>query len=290
MFSATMGFRKARLLILIGLLPALGCQSFIRSSTQSLAGNLSAAVLDQNDPGLVRDGAPAYLLAVDGMIQGDPENSALLLSGARLYSAYASAFVTDSARAGRLTLRARSYGQRALCVRRAALCAAADGSFEDFQAELVITDTKDLPALYGFGVAWASWVKANSSNWNAIADLPKIEALMERILLLDEDYAGGGPHIYLGVLYTLRPASMGGKPSLGRVHFERAIELSHGRDLTAKVLLASQYARLVFDRELHDAVLQEVLEANPEAPGLTLSNTLAQEQAKELLADADDYF
>jgi hypothetical protein len=30
--------------------------------------------------------------------------------------------------------------------------------------------------------------------------------------------------------------------------------------------------------------------ADPEVPGLTLSNTLAQEQARVLLADADDYF
>jgi len=290
MFSADMRFRKSILLVLVCALPALGCQSIIRSSTQNLTGGIAAAVLDQDDPALVRDGAPAYLIAIDGMIQGDPENAALLLSGAQLYSAYASAFVTDAERAGRLTLRARDYGQRALCIRRPTLCAAADGSFDGFLTELTLTDTKDLPALYGFGSAWGGWIKANASDWNAIADLPKVEALMERILILDEDYERGAPHVYLGVLYTLRPASMGGKPELGRVHFERAVELSEGRDLSAKVLLASQYARLVFDRELHDRVLLEVLEADARQPGLTLSNTLAQQQAQELLAGADDYF
>ncbi|MGB0406966.1 MAG: TRAP transporter TatT component family protein, partial [Pseudomonadales bacterium] len=43
-------------------------------------------------------------------------------------------------------------------------------------------------------------------------------------------------------------------------------------------------------RELHDQVLREVLEADPEAPGLTLANTIAQAQARALLADADNYF
>jgi hypothetical protein len=58
----------------------------------------------------------------------------------------------------------------------------------------------------------------------------------------------------------------------------------------AKVLYARQYARLVFDRPLHDRLLNEVVAADPEAPGLTLGNTLAQEQALLLLASADEYF
>jgi hypothetical protein len=56
------------------------------------------------------------------------------------------------------------------------------------------------------------------------------------------------------------------------------------------VLFARHYARLVFDRELHDRLLGEVLDAEPRVPGLTLSNVLAREQARELLAGAEDYF
>jgi hypothetical protein len=123
-----------------------------------------------------------------------------------------------------------------------------------------------------------------------VAEVPKLEALMERVVTLDDAHDGGGAHLYLGVLYTQRPASLGGQPERGREHFERAVELSEGRNLMAKVYYARQYARLVFDRRLHDRLLEEVVEANPAAPGLTLSNTLAQEQARELLAGADDYF
>ena len=57
-----------------------------------------------------------------------------------------------------------------------------------------------------------------------------------------------------------------------------------------KVLFARSYARLVFDRPLHDRLLTEVIDADPEAPGLTLSNTIARSQARNLLADADEYF
>ena len=79
-------------------------------------------------------------------------------------------------------------------------------------------------------------------------------------------------------------------PEVGREHFERAIAVSEGRHLMARVMFASQYARLVFDRELHDQTLRDVLAANPRAPGLTLSNRVAQEQAQALLDSADEHF
>ena len=61
-------------------------------------------------------------------------------------------------------------------------------------------------------------------------------------------------------------------------------------DLGIKVDYARYYARTLYDRELHDRLLNEVLEANPYQKGLVLLNTLAQEDARELLASADEYF
>ena len=57
-----------------------------------------------------------------------------------------------------------------------------------------------------------------------------------------------------------------------------------------KVMYASQYARLLFDRDLHDKLLNEVVEADPNIPGLVLFNTVAQRRAYELLESADAYF
>jgi hypothetical protein len=278
------------ILVLLGSFPSLGCQMVMNRATSSLAGNLTTAVLDQNDYGLVRDGAPAFLIMVDGLIQGSPENETLLLAGANLYGSYATGFVDEKERAVRLSLRGRAYGKRALCKRKEALCSAVSGPFDNFVLELQDTGKKDLPVLYGFGSVWASWIQTDSGDWNAIADLPKVQSLMERVVALDDSYEDGGAHLYLGVLYSLRPASLGGKPELAREHFERAVELSEGKNLMAKVLFASQYARLVFDRPLHDRLLTEVLDADPDATGYTLTNTLAQEEASELLAESDEYF
>jgi hypothetical protein len=267
-----------------------GCAALMRPASSRFAENLTSSILDQNDAETVRDGAPAYLLAVDGLIEGDPGNAALLLTGASLYGAYASAFVEDEARARRLWDRALGYARRALCSESSEPCDALERPFDEFVASLEAVDRSDVPALYGFGVAWAGWVQAHSEDWGAVAEIPKIEALMQRVVDLDEPYDHGGAHLYLGVLLTQRPASLGGRPEQGREHFERAVALSHGRNLMAKVLYARYYARLVFDRPLHDRLLGEVLAADPKAPGLTLGNTLAREEAEELLDEADEYF
>jgi hypothetical protein len=279
-------------LIALALVMALtqGCASFAAPATQRLAANLSTAILNQDDAATVRDGAPAYLLLVDSLIEGDPDNSALLFTGARLYGAYAGAFVTEEARSRRLAARALDYARRGLCIENPEVCAALDERFSVFNAALERTTPEDAEALYLHATAWAGWVQASAGDWQALADLPKIRVQLERVVVLREDEGGGGAHAYLGVLNTLLPPSVGGRPEVGRAHFERALTLSGGRNLMYKVLYARHYARLVFDRELHDRLLREVIDAPVQAPQLTLINTLAQEQAQALLASANQYF
>ena len=92
------------------------------------------------------------------------------------------------------------------------------------------------------------------------------------------------------MINSVRPEAVGGKPELGRTYFEKAVELSGGKNLYAKTLEAEFYARLVFNQELHDKLLNEVLAADPNAPGFTLINTLARQRAKKLLDSGKDYF
>ncbi|MEL6215259.1 MAG: TRAP transporter TatT component family protein, partial [Pseudomonadota bacterium] len=73
-------------------------------------------------------------------------------------------------------------------------------------------------------------------------------------------------------------------------YFERAIALTEGRDLAIKVEYARGYARLLYEQELHDQLLNEVLASEVEYDGLTLTNTLAVRDAKQLLESGADYF
>ncbi len=278
------------LLALFLIMSLAGCASMLSSATGRLASDLSAAILDQNDPETVEAGAPAYLLLIDGLIRDNPESEDLLRSGAKLYGAYAGVFVKDTERAARLTDKARAYAERALCLHRATLCGLDKRSYDDFRIALAGVNKDSVPVLFVFASTWAGWIQAHSGDWNAVADLAKVRAAMERLVALDETHERGSAHLYLGVMATLLPPALGGKPEEGRGHFERAIALSQGNDLMAKVEYARRYARLVFDRPLHDRLLNEVLQAPVSAPGLTLSNTLAQRAARELLKSADSYF
>ena len=258
--------------------------------TSRVTEGLTSAVLDHNDPETVREGAPAYLLMVDAMIAGDPDNTGLLIAGAQLYSSYTSGFVSDQERASRLAERGRSYGWRGLCEVESATCDSWQLPFADFQHIIDGVQARHVPALFAAGASWATWVQVNRADWLAVADKARVEAIMLRVTDLDEDYRDGAAYTYLGVLNSIIPAALGGKPEQGREDFERSIELAQGRDLMTKVLLAKEYARMVFDRELHDRLLHEVIKADPNVPGLVLLNSMAQAQARILLAESDAYF
>jgi hypothetical protein len=280
--------RLTLIMAFVLLLP--GCASPLSSVTSRMADNITLAIQNQDDPQTVRDGAPAYLVMLDGLIEGDPENQDLLLAGAKLYGSYTTAFVEDEPRSQRLAAKALSYARRALCLDVVEVCEALDSKLEQFKQSLVGTNRGQLKALYGFTAAWASWIQVNSSDWNAVAGLAKVTALFERCLEIDETYDGGGSHIYLGVLKSLLPAALGGKPELARAHFERADEISGNHNLMIKVLMAEHYARNVYDQELHDSLLTTVLAEDADYPGYTLVNTLAKRQARLLLDESADFF
>ena len=273
-------------LIIAMLMMATGCSTIVSRS----AANLTTAVVDHDDPGTVRDGAPAYLLLMDSLVVGNPRNEQVLRSAANLYSAYSALFITDSDRAKRLTTRAYDYGQRAFCVHNRAACSIESSNFEAYEKMVAGFTKNDLPYMFSLAQAWLSKIRAFGSEWGAIAELPKAEALLQRVLELDEAYDNGTAQIYMGMLKTVRPRALGGKPEEGRMHFERAIELSSGHNLSAKVQYAESYARLVFDRELHDRLLNEVMTSETEFKGYTLLNVFAKQRAELLLQSADDYF
>lgn len=264
-----------------------GCSHLVGAMA---ANTLSAAILNQNDPGLVDDGVPAYLLLIDGFIEQDPDNADLLSSGAKLFALYGSRFEDDRQRAATLTEKARSYGQRALCLVHRPACNFSQLDYQQFVTQLDGIGRKNIDYLYSYAVSWLANLQATSEDWTAVAELPWVEAALERALALDESYDNGSLHAYLGVLNSLRPPAYGGRPDLAKQHFERAIQISGGRDLSIKVEYARYYARLVFDKQLHDRLLEEVLAAPAQEPNLTLFNTLAKQEAKQLLASSGDYF
>ena len=278
--------RRFALLIMIALLS--GCASLVGSVTSGIADRLSSAILNSSDIETVKEAIPAYLVLIDGFLvdgEGDPS---LYLAASQLNGAFTA--LVEEERAQILASKAYDYAQRGACLKQRELCELGQLPFKSFETRVDGLSAQAIDPAYQLAVAWTGYIQANSGDMRAIGQLGRVKYLLERVLALDPRWAEGSAQLYMGGLETILPASMGGKPEKGRMHFERAIEYSDGRFLMAKVIYAEQYAKLVFDKELHDRLLTEVVNADPVALDLTLINRVAQRRAAVLLAESDEYF
>jgi hypothetical protein len=276
--------------LLLGLLLSSGCASVVSNVASGFADNLTTAYLNHDDPETARAAMPSYMLLMDSFVEGSPDSPAMLGAAASLYASYGGLFADEETRARRLTRRARSYALDAMCNSFAEACRWEELPYLDFEASVNRVSGTDAKALYTYGFALLAYIRAHASDFDALADLPQAEAILTRYIALSGDAANPAAFNYLGILQTLRPPALGGKPEAARANFEKAIALTGGRDLSVKVEFAKGYARTLYDRELHDQLVAEVLEASPYADGHTLLNVLAQEQALELARTANDYF
>jgi len=281
----------SKLLLLIGVTVSItSCGQLIANAKKEFAQDVSATILEFDDPETIKRGVPAYLILMSSMIKGDPENPDLLESGAQLYGAYASSFTDTEASRKALADRAFSYAGQAICIRDENFCDIKTITYSEFKKRLDAVEKVQAESLFVFVSSWAGNIEANSADWNAIAELPKVKAGLQRVLEVDETVSNGNAHLYMAVMESLLPATLGGKPELAKKHFDRAIELSDGKNLMAKVLYAEKYARMKFDRDLHDKLLLEVIESESEPSDHVLIDTIARQKAEKLFLDGDDYF
>lgn len=288
-FHPLLQLMKGAFLVLL-IFSVMACGQIIANAKKEFAQDLSVTILAFDDPETIKKAVPAYLILISSMITGDPENPGLLESGAQLYSAYASGFADSEESKKILANRAFDYASRAICIRVATFCDVKSIAYFEYEKRLASVDVAYVESLFIFVSSWAGIIEANSSNWNAIAELPKVKAGMQHVLELDETVSNGNAHVYMAVLESLLPPALGGKPEVAKRHFDRAIELSNGKNLMAKVLYAERYAKMLFDRQLHDKLLREVLAADIEKTDQVLMSVLAKQKAARLLLEGDEYF
>lgn len=276
--------------LLLILLQLTGCAALVDRASNDLGRKLSNGILEHDDPGTVAAGLPAYLLLLDGLNHDGEPNPSRLCLAADLYGAYAGSFVTDPVRSKRLASRSLDYAVRAACATDQAWCKVTTQKFEAIDVSAAKAPKESVEVLMCLGSAWAGYIQTHADDWNAIAAIPKARRVIERVVEINPDFRNGQPQLYLGVMNSLLPPAYGGKPDLAKEFFDDALKRSDGRNQMVRVLYAKQYARLVFDQELHDRLLTEALAADPKAPGLTLTNMLARDQAHALQTSSKDYF
>ena len=260
-------------------------------STATLLEEISKSANKQSDLRVIREGMPAYLMLIDGMVEAVPNNARLLLAAAQAYASFASAFIEDEDQdyARVLFARAKDYALQTLEIR--GIKEPVSKPFNEFEAAVNALGKDDVAYMFWSATSWGSWIRLNLGSIAAVAELSRVEVLMKRVLVLDEQFYYGGPHLFMGILLASRPAIAGGDLTKAHHHFLKALAFSQDAFLMTRVYFASHYARKRFDKELFVTSLQQVLDTPADKiPQLTLLNTVAHQRATELLAQTDDLF
>jgi predicted anti-sigma-YlaC factor YlaD len=257
-----------------------------------------------DDLELIRGAVPFSLKLMESLLEESPCHKGLLLATCRGFTQYGYAFVQQEAdeieekdveeamemraRARRLYLRARNYGLRGLEVIQPGF----EGkvrtnprkSIEAFKSE-------DVPLIYWTAVSWAAAISVTKDNSDLIADIPVVEALLDRALVLDEAFDNGAIHSFLIAYEMSRETTPGDPEQRARSHFKRAMELSEGHLCGPLVTLAESVSLVKQDKTEFRKLLHQALEIDPDSrPEWRLANLVIQHRARWLLNRSDKLF
>jgi predicted anti-sigma-YlaC factor YlaD len=264
----------------------------------------SATFASDDDPELIRAATPFSLKLLESFLNENPKHRGLLSATASGFTEYAYAFVQQDAdeleakdlagaealrvRARRLYLRAQRYGLRGLELKHPgftnALLAAPKTA--------VRAATKvDVPLLYWTGAAWAAAISLSKDNPGLVAQVPAMEALIDRALELDESYDGGAIHTFLITYEMNRQGATGDPATRAREHFDRAMTLAAGKDASPLVALAEAVTIKKQDVKEFESLLNRALAINSDAqPDRRLLNLIMQRRARWLLSQKAELF
>jgi predicted anti-sigma-YlaC factor YlaD len=257
------------------------------------------------DPELVKAAVPFSLKLMESLLAESPKHKGLLFATSSGFTQYAFAFVQQEAdemeaenvakamemraRAQKLYLRAKEYGMRGLEATYPGIGQALRA--DPKKGVRLAKSKKDAGPLYWTAASWAAATSVIKNDANLIADLPIIEALIDRALELDESYGEGAIHSFL-ITYEMGRRGVQGDPAeRSKAHFERAIALSEGKSAGAYVSYAEAVPLAKQNKTDFQALLNKALAINPnDKPDSRLANLVMQRRARWLLGRLDELF
>ncbi len=267
-------------------------------TSQIFAGGAPAFEME-SDVLLAENTGMTMIKMLESFQYDNPKNKNYLTLLSRSYANYAFGFLewnmmkyreVDEAQRALNEERAKTFYTKgknfglAVLTRNAGFEKAVNRDLDTFKKALKGFGRRSVPALFWTALNWGSWINLNKDSPQAIADFPKVEAMMQRVLEIDENFFYGGPHLFFGFSFGSRPPMFGGNPTLSKEHFEKAISAYQRKHLMGLVLYAQSYAVQNQDRALFDSLLNEVLSADAAGlPEQRLANELAKLRARWLL-------
>jgi hypothetical protein len=245
----------------------------------------------ETDLQLAEDSMPANLSMLNGMIYLDPENAQLHTYAAQAYYGLSYGFNEDSKpdRGTAFYQRGLKHGLTALELSGAKNLK--DSTIADFEAQISKMGSDDVAAMFWTASNWGKWIDNNRDDPEAIAQLVRATALMQRVIELDDTFYYGGAHMYFGVYYGSRAPLLGGNFEKSRQHFDRAREVTDSKLLIADLLQAQYLARQQHDQQdFHDRLTAIINAPDDLMPELALQNKIAKRKAALLLKKESEWF
>ncbi len=247
---------------------------------------------EEQDLDIAEKSIASNLKLLEALIKSDPGNEHFLLMASEGYSSYSLGFVEDDSieRAKLFYLRGKEYGLRVLKQHKQ-FADALDGSINEFQLALAQLTKEDVPAVFWTAVGWGSYSGLSLTDPGAIADIPKIEAMMKFVMEEDSTYFHGGALFFLGALYGGRTKILGGEPERSHDLFDRCLKINQGKFLMTYYYYARSYSIQTQNRELFKQCLSAIDAASLNVlPESRLSNAIAKRKSHLLREKIDSLF
>jgi hypothetical protein len=214
------------------------------------------------------------------------------LFAAQGYNSYALAFCEDDSvdRARVFYLRAKEYGMRIL-VKNEKFKEAMDGDITAFREAVKTFSKDDAPAIFWTAFSWGSYVNITRTDVGGLADLSKVQALIEFVAEKDPSFYHGGAYLFLGVIEGTTPRALGGNPDKAKDYFEKCFAINGGKFLMTQLYYAKTYAVATQNQQLFELLLKQIEDASLDVlPEARLANVIAKQKARRLLAQENELF
>jgi hypothetical protein len=288
------------ILALAALVPACSLKKTVINSSALFMEDVMDSFFEEGDLEFASQAIPANLKLLDGLIRGsDNENDGLLLKGCKLYAMYAMGFMEDATadkkadkenlkRAADFYERAKNYGM-AILKKNVDFRNSVEGSAEDFAKVMPAFGKSDLEALFWTAFAWGEYINLNRNNVAAVADLPKVKGMIDRVIEADDKYFYGLPHLFLIVYYSM-PKMFGGDYDRAKKEYDTIQDISGGKFVLADFFMARYYAVQVQDKALFEKLLDKVAAAENGIIPEKLFTQVAKRKAAVLKLKEEDLF
>jgi len=225
------------------------------------------------------------------MIKLDPKNAQLQTYAAQgLYGlSYGFREESQPQSASELYLRGMKHGITALQLNGANNLLGV--TIADFDKQVSGMRKSDVAAMFWTASNWGKWIDMHRDDPDALAQLPRATALMQRVIELEDSFYYGGAHMYFGVFYGSRAPTIGGNFRKSRAYFDHARKITNGKLLIPDLLQAQYLARQEFNRKEFHQLLSGVVNAPDDLmPELGLQNQIAKRKAAALLKRENEWF